>query len=62
MNKNVIGKKKHCPKIVKSGIGNLLVIETCLVQNDVETWVLDSRATNHIGNSLFLVSENQKTK
>ncbi|KAH9670955.1 hypothetical protein KPL70_017162 [Citrus sinensis] len=40
--------KKDCPNIVKSDMGNLFVIEACLVQNPIDTWVLDSGATNHI--------------
>ncbi|KAH9704344.1 hypothetical protein KPL70_011418 [Citrus sinensis] len=52
--------KKDCPKIVKSGMGNLFVIEACLVQNPIDTWVLDSGATNHICNSLYWFQETRK--
>lgn len=52
--------KKDCPKIVKSGMGNLFVIEVCLVQNPIDTWVLDSGATNHICNSLYWFQETRK--
>ena len=33
-------------------MGNLFVIEAYLVQNPVDTWVLDSGATNYICNLL----------
>ena len=52
--------KKDCPKIVKSGMRNLFVIEACLVQNPIDTWVLDSGATNHICNSLYQFQETRK--
>ena len=47
--------KNDCPMIVKLVMRNLFVIEACLVQNPIDTWVLDSGATNHICNSLYWV-------
>ena len=47
VDKRVTGKN-DCPKIMKSRMGNLLVIETCFVYNPVDVWVLDYVATNHI--------------
>ena len=41
-------------------MGNLFVIEACLVQNPIDTWVLDSGATNHICNSLYWFQETRK--
>ncbi|KAA0043002.1 gag/pol protein [Cucumis melo var. makuwa] len=49
--------KKNCPKYLvkkkeKEGKYDLLVLETCLVENDQNAWILDSRATNHVCSSL----------
>ena len=48
--------KRNCPKYLaekkvekeNQGKYDLLVVETCLVENDSSTWILDSGATNHI--------------
>ena len=47
---------------MKSGMENLFVIEACLVQNPIDTWVLDSGAPNHICNSLYWFQENKLRK
>ena len=41
-------------KAKKKGKGkcDLLVLETCLVESDISTWVIDSGATNHVCFSL----------
>ena len=44
--------KKDSPKLNKQGMGNSFMIEACLVQNSIDTWLVDSGATNHICNSL----------
>ncbi|KAA0036108.1 gag/pol protein [Cucumis melo var. makuwa] len=49
--------KRNCPKYLakkkeKEGEYDLLVLETCLVENDQKAWILDSRATNHVCYSL----------
>ena len=42
-----------CPKATKKpGMGNLNVVETCLVKNYSDKWIIDSGATNHICYSL----------
>ena len=48
--------KRNCPKYLvekkvekaQQGKYDLLVVEICLVEYDNSTWILDSRATNHI--------------
>ncbi|TYK25935.1 gag/pol protein [Cucumis melo var. makuwa] len=49
--------KRNCPKYLakkkeKEGKYDLLELETCLVENDQNSWILDSRATNHVCSSL----------
>ncbi|TYK27179.1 gag/pol protein [Cucumis melo var. makuwa] len=49
--------KTNCPKYLvkkkeKEGKYDLLVLETCLVGNDQNAWILDSEATNHVCSSL----------
>ena len=36
----------------KEGKYDLLVLETCLVKNNQNAWIIDSRATNHVFSSL----------
>ena len=59
INCNVDGHwKRNCPKYLaekkkeKAGKYDLLVLETCLVENDYNAWILNSGATNHICSSL----------
>src|SRR5579862_6779626 len=47
--------KKDCPKFqgsVKRGTSFSYFIETCLVVDSTDSWIVDSGATNHICNSL----------
>ena len=45
--------KQNCPKATKKpGMGDLLVVEACLVENFHDKWIIDSRATNHVCYSL----------
>ena len=45
--------KQNCPKATKKpGMGDLLVVEACLVENFNDKWIIDSRATNHVCYSL----------
>ena len=45
--------KRNCPKSAKkSGMGDLLVVEACLVENFNDKWIIDSGATNHVCHSL----------
>ena len=51
------GQKGHwiqnCPKATKKpGMGDLLVVEACLVENFNDKWIIDSGATNHVCYSL----------
>ena len=51
------GQKRHwkqnCPKATKKpGMGDLLVVEVCLVENFNDKWIIDSGATNHLCYSL----------
>ena len=41
--------KQNCPKATKKpGMGDLLVVEACLVENFNDKWIIDSGATNHV--------------
>ena len=45
--------KPNCPKANKKpGIGNLNIVEACLVENYNDKWIIDSGATNHVCYSL----------
>ena len=45
--------KQNCPKATKKpGMGDLLVVEACLVENFNDKWIIDSGATNHVCYSL----------
>ena len=45
--------KQNCPKATKKpSIGDLLVVEACLVENFNDKWIIDSGATNHVCYSL----------
>ena len=45
--------KQNCPKATKKpGMGDLLVVEDCLVENFNDKWIVDSGATNHVCYSL----------
>ena len=45
--------KQNCPKASKKpGMGDLLVVEACLVENFNDKWIIDSGATNHVCYSL----------
>ena len=45
--------KQNCPKATKKpGMGDLLVVEVCLVENFNDKWINDSGATNHVCYSL----------
>ena len=47
--------KQNCPKATKKpSIGDLLVVEACLVENFNDKWIIDSGATNHVCYSLQL--------
>ena len=51
------GQKRHwkhnCPKATKKpGMGDLLVVDACLVENFNDKWIIDSGATNHVCSSL----------
>ncbi|KAL4033283.1 hypothetical protein IC575_006370 [Cucumis melo] len=54
--------KRNCPKYLaekkkaKQGKYDLLVLETCLVENDDSTWIIDSGATNHVCSSFQGIS------
>ena len=41
--------KQNCPQANKKpGMGDLLVVEACLVENFNDKWIIDSGATNHV--------------
>ena len=41
--------KQNCPKATKKpGMGDLLVVDACLVENFNYKWIIDSGATNHV--------------
>ena len=45
--------KHNCPKATKKpSMGDLLVVEACLVENFNDKWIIDSGATNHVCYSL----------
>ncbi|KAI3457782.1 hypothetical protein Pfo_014445 [Paulownia fortunei] len=47
--------KRNCPEYLaskKQGNGELSFIESCLVVDSTDTWIVDSGATNHICNTL----------
>ena len=45
--------KQNCPQIAKKqGMGNLNVVEACLVENYNDKWIIDSGATNRVCYSL----------
>ena len=45
--------KQNCPKATKKpGMGDLLVVEACLVENFNDKWIIDSGVTNHVCYSL----------
>ena len=45
--------KQNCSKATKNpGMGDLLVLEVCLVKNFNDKWIIDSEATNHVCYSL----------
>ena len=45
--------KQNCLKATKKpGMGDLLVVEACLVENFNDKWINDSKATNHVCYSL----------
>ena len=45
--------KQNCSKATKKpGMGDLLVVEACLVENFNDKWIIDSGATNHVCYSL----------
>ena len=45
--------KQNCPKATKKiGMGDLLVVEACLVKNFNDKWIIDLGATNHVCYSL----------
>ena len=45
--------KQNCPKATKKpGMGDLLVVEACLVENFNDKWIIDSGVTNHVYYSL----------
>ena len=45
--------KQNCPKATKKpSMGDLLVVEACLVENFNDKWIIDSGATNHVCYSL----------
>ena len=45
--------KHNCPKPTKKiGMGDLLVVEACLVENFNDKWIINSGATNHVCYSL----------
>ena len=45
--------KQNCPKATKKlGMGDLLVVEACLVENFNDKLIIDSGATNHVCYSL----------
>ena len=45
--------KQNCPKATKKpGMGDLLIVEACLVENFNDKWIIDSGATNHVCYSL----------
>ena len=54
--------KKDCPKLKKQGMGHSIVIEAYLVQSSVNSWIVDSGATNHICNSLCQFQETRAVR
>ena len=45
--------EKNCPQATKKpGMGDLLIIVACLVENFDDKWIIDSGATNHVCYSL----------
>ncbi|KAA0026286.1 gag/pol protein [Cucumis melo var. makuwa] len=54
--------KRNCPKYlvekkkIKQGKYDLLVLKTCLVENDDSAWIIDSGATNHVCSSFQGIS------
>lgn len=45
-------KKAEKAEAAKIGKYDLLVIESCLVENENSIWILDSGATNHVCSSV----------
>ena len=43
----------------KQGKSDLLVMETCLVENDFSSWIIDSGASNHICVSLQMLESSR---
>ena len=55
--------KRNCPifKAAKNkGMKSTLLLETCLVQNPIDSWCVDLGCTNHICNSLQGFQETRK--
>ncbi|RVW21514.1 Retrovirus-related Pol polyprotein from transposon TNT 1-94 [Vitis vinifera] len=58
--------KRNCKKYLdelkqkkKQGKLDLLVMETCLVENDFSSWIIDSRASNHVCISLKMLESSK---
>ena len=61
--------KRNCKKYLdelkqnkKQGKSNLLVRETCLVENDFSSWIIDSGASNHVCVSLKMLDSSRDLK
>ena len=54
--------KRNCKKYLqelkekKKGKYDLLVLEACLVEDDLSSWIVDSGVTNHVCSSLQMLS------
>jgi hypothetical protein len=58
--------KRNCKKYLdelkkkkKQGKSDLLVMETCLVENDFSSWIIDSGASNHVCVSLQMLESSR---
>ncbi|KAM6543593.1 hypothetical protein CsatB_008040 [Cannabis sativa] len=46
-------KEEQCPRLLdNSNEGDAFVFESCVLENDKSTWIVDSGSTNHVCSSL----------
>ena len=49
-------KEEQCPRLLdNSNEGDAFVFESCVLENDKSTWIVDSGSTNHVCSSLQLL-------
>ena len=52
--------KKYLSELKKKGKYDLLVLEACVVEDDMSSWVLDSGATNHVCSSMQILESSRE--